>query len=66
MNQEIPKSILEEFIIVTENIKYPTYPDEEFQKSISEEENLNNYSEQNINKSFNDFYVIFQSCKNKV
>ena len=66
MNQEIPKSILEEFIIVTENIKYPTYPDEEFQKSISEEENLNNYSEQNIKNSFNDFFVIYQSCKNKV
>ena len=66
MTEEIPSLIKDEFTIVTENIKYPTYPDEEFQKSISEEENLNNYSTQNIQETFNDFFSIYQSCQNKV
>jgi tryptophanyl-tRNA synthetase len=66
MTEEIPKQIQEEFTIVSENMKYPTYPDEEYQQSISEEENLNNYSEQNIQKAFNDFFTIYESCKNKV
>ena len=66
MTEEIPILIKDEFTIVTENIKYPTYPDEEFQKSISEEENLNNYSTQNIQETFNDFFSIYQSCQNKV
>jgi hypothetical protein len=52
MTEEIPKQIQEEFTITSENMKYPTYPDEEYQKSISEDENLNNYSSQNIQKTF--------------
>jgi len=66
MTEEIPKQIQEEFTIVSENMKYPTYPDEEYQQSISEQENLNNYSEQNIQKAFTDFFTIYESCKNKV
>jgi len=66
MTEEIPKQIQEEFTIVSENMKYPTYPDEEYQQSISEQENLNNYSEQNIQKAFTDFFTIYESCKIKV
>ena len=66
MFEEIPKPIKEEFIIVSENMKFPTYPDEEFQKSISEDANLNNYSEENIQKTFNNFFAIYESCKSKV
>ena len=65
MTEEIPKQIQEEFTITSENMKYPTYPDEEYQKSISEDENLNNYSSQNIQKTFDDFFSLYESCKNK-
>ena len=65
MAEEIPKQIQEEFTITSENMKYPTYPDEEYQKSISEEENLNNYSSENIQKTFDDFFSLYESCKNK-
>ena len=65
MFEEIPKRIKEEFIIVSENMKYPTFPDEEYQKSISEDQSLNNYSEENIQKTFNDFFTIYESCKSK-
>ena len=66
MKDEIPKAIKAEFTIASDSIKYPTYLDDEFQKSISEEENLNNYTKENIKKSFDDFFQIFQSCKDKV
>ena len=66
MENEIPKAIKEEFKIVSENIKYPTYLDEEFQKSISEDANLNNYSEENIKKTFEDYFQIYKNCKDKV
>ena len=66
MKDEIPKAIKAEFTITSDSIKYPTYLDDEFQKSISEEENLNNYTKENIKKSFDDFFQIFQSCKDKV
>ena len=66
MTEEIPNSIKENFTIISENIKYPKYPDEEFQQSISEEENINNYSAENTQKAFNDFFKIYQSCKDKV
>lgn len=65
MAEEIPKQIQEEFTITSENMKYPTYPDEEYQKSISEDENLNNYSSENIQKTFDDFFSLYESCKNK-
>ena len=65
MTEEIPKQIQEEFTITSENMKYPTYPDEEYQKSISEDENLNNYSSENIQKTFDDFFSLYESCKNK-
>ena len=65
MTEEIPKQIQEEFTISSENMKYPTYPDEEYQKSISEDENLNNYSSENIQKTFDDFFSLYESCKNK-
>ena len=60
----IPKAIQEEFTIINKNIKYPTFPDEDFQNSIKDDPNLNNYSNDNIKKTFNDFFSIFKSCKN--
>ena len=66
MKNGIPEAIKNEFIIISDNIKYPTYLDEEFQKSISEDENLNNYSEENTKKAFDDFFQIYQNCKDKV
>ena len=64
MSENIPKPIQEEFTILNKNIKYPTYPDQDFQNSILEDINLNNYSPENIKKSFQDFYTIFTNCKN--
>ena len=66
MKEDIPKLIKEKFAVTSENIKYPTYPDEDFQNSISEDINLNNYSTENNKKTFNDFFSIYQSCKNKI
>ena len=66
MKNGIPEAIKNEFIIISDNIKYPTYLDEEFQKSISEDKKLNNYSEENTKKAFDDFFQIYQSCRDKV
>ena len=66
MKNGIPEAIKNEFIITSDNIKYPTYLDEEFQKLISEDKKLNNYSEENTKKAFDDFFQIYQSCRDKV
>ena len=61
----IPKEIKEEFTIISDNIKYPTYPDEDFQKSILDDNTLNNYTKKNTSQVFNEFFCLFTSCKNK-
>ena len=66
MSKKIPKPIQEEFTIVSDNIKYPTYPDEDYQTSISEDTNLNNYSKENTEKTFNEFLSLFTNCKNTI
>ena len=63
MIEKIPKEIKEEFSIIKENIKYPTYPDNDFQKSILDEFNLGNYSKEKTKKDFNEFLIKFKSCK---
>ena len=65
MIEEIPKPIKTEFKLTSENIKYPTYLDEEFEKAISEEEKLDNYSEENTKKIFDEFFDKYESCKKK-
>ena len=60
----IPKSIREEFTITNKNIKYPTYPDEDFQQSILDSKKLKNYTKENIQKSFTEFITTFTNCKN--
>ena len=64
MSQSIPKSIQDEFIIVSNNIKYPTYKDLDFENSILDDANLNNYSEENKKKTFEEFFSLFKNCKN--
>jgi acetyl esterase/lipase len=64
MTEQIPYAIQNEFTIVNKNIKFPTYPDDEFQNSISEDTNLNNYTEENKKKAYNDFFTTFTNCKN--
>ena len=64
MSEILPKSIQDEFTIVNKNIKYPTYPDQDFQNSILDDQNFNNYSEDNAKKSFYDFITTFTTCKN--
>ena len=63
MTEKIPKEINDEFSIINENIKYPTYPDNDFQQSILDEFNLGNYSKEKTKKDFNEFLRIFKSCK---
>ena len=65
MTEEIPAAIKTEFKLTSENIKYPTYLDEEFENAISEEETMNNYSEENTKKIFDEFFNIYDSCKKK-
>ena len=64
MLEIIPKNIRDKFTIINKGIKYPTYPDQDFQNSISDDKNLNNYTEENIKKSFTEFITIFNNCKN--
>ena len=64
MSEILPKAIQDEFIILNKNIKYPTYPDQDFTNSILEDQIFNNYSEENIKKSFNEFIATFTNCKN--
>ena len=64
MLEIIPKAIRDEFTIINKGVKYPTYPDQEFQNSILDDQNLNNYTEENIKKSFTEFITIFNNCKN--
>ena len=65
MTEGIPEAIKTEFTFTSENIKYPTYLDEEFEKVISEEEKMNNYSEENTKKIFDDYFKVYDSCKKK-
>ena len=65
MTEEIPEAIKTEFTLTSENIKYPTYLDEEFEKAISEEAKMNNYSEENTKKIFDDYFKVYDSCKKK-
>jgi hypothetical protein len=64
MSENIPKAIRNEFKILDKNIKYPTYPDKDFQNSIADNPNLNNYSNEKNKKAFNDFLIVFSNCKN--
>ena len=64
MIDKIPKSIREEFMLVNQNIKYPTFADEDFIKSISENPIFENYSEKNVKKTFEDFNKLFLYCRN--
>ena len=66
MIDKIPKSIRDEFMLVNQNIKYPTFADEDFIKSISENPNFENYTEKNIKKTFEDFNKLFLYCKNSI
>ena len=63
MTEKIPKEISDEFSIINENIKYPTYPDTDFQNSILDEYNLANYSKEKTKKDFKEFFRIFKNCK---
>ena len=64
MSQNIPKSIQDEFQIVSNNIKYPTFKDLDFENSILDDPNLNNYSEENKKRAFEEFFSLFKNCKN--
>ena len=64
MSQNIPKAIKDEFQIISTNIKYPTYKDVDFENSILDDATLNNYSEENKKKAFEDFFSLFKNCKN--
>ena len=66
MLDKVPKSIRDEFKIVNQNIKYPTFADEDFIKSISENPVFENYTEKNIKKTFEDFHIRFSDCKNSI
>ena len=63
MTEKIPKEINEEFSIINENIKYPTYLDNDFQNSILDEFNLANYTKEKTKKDFNEFFNVFKNCK---
>ena len=64
MSQNIPKSIQDEFQIISNNIKYPTFKDLDFENSILDDPNLNNYSEENKKRAFEEFFSLFKNCKN--
>ena len=64
MSENLPKAIQNEFTIQNKNIKYPTFPDQDFKNSILDDHNFNNYSEENTKKSFNEFITTFTNCKN--
>ena len=64
MSEDIPKPIRDEFKILNKHIKYPTYHDQEFQNSILDDINFNNYTEENIKNTFNQFLTTFTNCKN--
>ena len=64
MSQNIPKSIQDEFQIISSNIKYPTYKDLDFENSILDDANLNNYSEENKKRAFEEFFSLLKNCKN--
>jgi len=64
MSQNIPKLIQDEFQIISTNIKYPTFKDLDFENSVSDDANLNNYSEENKKSAFEEFFSLFKNCKN--
>lgn len=63
MVENIPQSIKDNFQITLENIKYPTYPDENFQTIVSDETNLNNYSKEKTHIAFSDFNSLLSRTK---
>lgn len=66
MSEKIPKSIRDIYEIVNQNIKYPTYPDEDFINSISENPIFENYTQKSIQKTLDDFNKLFLYCKNSI
>ena len=66
MADNIPQGIKEQFDISSEEIKYPTYPDDNFLNSISDNINLDNYSEEKSRLAFSEFNSIFSKIKNMV
>ena len=63
MYDEISNENKSDFTLLNKNIKYPTYPDEEFQNSILDNPELNNYSSENTKLAFKDFFQFFKNCK---
>ncbi len=63
MYDEISNENKSDFTLLNKNIKYPTYPDEEFQNSILDNPELNNYSSENNKLAFKDFFQFFKNCK---
>ena len=66
MIDNIPKGIKDNFLIVNKNIKYPTFPDEDFINSISEDPIFENYIEKNIKAAIDDFNKNFLYCKDSI
>ena len=66
MIDNIPKGIKDNFLIVNKNIKYPTFSDEDFINSISEDPIFENYIEKNIKAAIDDFNKNFFYCKDSI
>ena len=66
MLDKIPKDIRDNFLIVNKNIKYPTFPDEDFINSISEDPCFENYIEKNKKAAIDDFNQNFLYCKDSI
>ena len=66
MIDNIPKVIKDNFLIVNKNIKYPTFADEDFINSISEDPIFENYIEKNIKAAIDDFNKNFFYCKDSI
>ena len=66
MIDNIPKGIKDNFLIVNKNIKYPTFADEDFSNSISEDPIFENYKEKNIKAAIDDFNKNFLYCKDTI
>ena len=66
MIDNIPKVIKDNFLIVNKNIKYPTFSDDDFINSISEDPIFENYIEKNIKAAIDDFNKNFFYCKDSI
>ena len=66
MLDNIPKGIKDNFLIVNKNIKYPTFLDEDFINSISEDPVFENYIEKNKRTAIDDFNKNFLYCKDSI